>query len=102
MNKKNKHNLVYPNVPSARKPVPQCSEVPIPKTSSTLNLSDDSDESIEFMDDNSPSYIPAKRDVKIPIPLSQAKLNYLVRDLNQSKHAAQILGSRFESVDFII
>ena len=74
VNKKNKHHVVYPDVPSARKPVPHGSEIPAPSVPKDIDIAEDSDIELEDMD-TSASYQPPIPDKDKPMPLSQAQLN---------------------------
>ena len=84
--------MKYPDVPSAIKPVPHGTAVPVPNPPEDLFESEflsstDTDESTEDLW-NQPSCS------KQPKLLSQAQLNDLTRDLYLSKESAQLLGSR--------
>jgi hypothetical protein len=88
--KKKKPHVIYADVPSAMKPLPHGPEIPIPKPpdfilSSSSSSTDDSDtvaSTTSFMNENQ------------PMPLTQAELNDLTRDLCLSKECSQLLGSR--------
>ena len=93
-NKKNKAGIIYPNLPSAMRPVPHGPDVPIPSpcmvlpesstsTSDTSSAEDDLNLSPDLEDDN-------------PHPLSQSELNDLVRDLGLIKEKSELLGSRLK------
>ncbi|XP_042211899.1 uncharacterized protein LOC121859228 [Homarus americanus] len=97
INRKNKHHVKYPDVPSAIKPVPHGPGIPIPTPPENyrdmiLDDDHDIDEDIEETDASS-TYLPTAS-AKEPIPFSQAELNDLTRDLCLSKESAQLLGSR--------
>lgn len=92
INHKNKHHVQYPDVPSAIKPVPHGPGVPVPEPDVNMDLSSDPESSDAANADESGAYEPAEGDR--PVPLSQAELNDLTRDLNLSKESAQLLGSR--------
>ena len=87
---KNKHNIVYPVMDSARRRVKHCEELPIPIPQG---------ESVDFIEDLADSNDGATAGVPRPsaVPdyrfegrsfepklLSQEQLNYLVRDLSLS------------------
>ncbi|XP_064117706.1 uncharacterized protein LOC135223132 [Macrobrachium nipponense] len=86
INRKNKHNVQYPDVPSAIKPVPHGPDLLVPELNVTMEFSSDS-ESTECG-----AYRP-EEDNQL-VPLTQAELSDLTRDLNLSKESAQLLGSR--------
>lgn len=92
INRKNKHHVQYPDVPSAIKPVPHGPDIPVPEPDVTMESSSDP----EFSDTTDTAefgaYKPEEDDR--PVPLTQAELNDLTRDLNLSKESAQLLGSR--------
>lgn len=94
INRKNRHHVKYPDVPSAIKPVPHGPEVPIPKPPSNLDSSSDSCEEMDVVDESA-TYEPTA-DTSQPKPFSQAELNDLTRDLCLSKESAQLLGSRLK------
>src|ERR1700749_3556675 len=94
INRNNKHHAKYPDVPSAIKPVPHGTEIPIPTPPDNLDSSSDSCEEMDVMD-NSATYEPAA-DATQAKPLNQAELNDLTRDLCLSKESAQLLGSRLK------
>ena len=57
VNKKNKHHAVYPDVPSATKPVPNGPEIPVPSVPKDIDIAEDSDTELKDMD-TSASYQP--------------------------------------------
>src|SRR5678815_2305268 len=80
INKKNKHTVVYPDVPSAIKPQPHGPGVPVPSPPENTELQDNI-EYIEVDDtDTSVTYQPTSTNTS-PRPLTQSKLNDLTRDL---------------------
>jgi len=88
--KKKKHDL-YPDVPSAQRPIPHGPGLPIPKppdssstsSSSTTDVCSESNASEE-----------SHMDSKQPRSLTQTELNDLTRDLGLSKDSSQLLASR--------
>lgn len=95
-NAKNKKGIIYPNLPSAMRPVAHGPGIPIPKPpTDTIELISDtgsnSDSSSSLVSDE---FVPETSNA--PQPLSQAKLNDIVRDLNLPKDAAELLGSRLQ------
>ena len=91
-----KEDVVYPDIKSARRPVPHSSEVPVPVFSSLPNSPPD-DTVLETMEErdsdcsNFSDSMPATPKAK---PFIKGELNDLVRDLALSKEAAEILASR--------
>ena len=92
INRKNKQHVQYPDVSSAIKPVPHGPDVPIPEHDVNMESSSDPESGDEADADESGTFEPPEQDR--PVPLSQAELNDLTRDLNLSKESAQLLGSR--------
>ena len=100
--KKNRHKISYPSIPSAIRPVPHCEELPVPVFSDFSSCADSDDyqqehegcnnemvsESESFSDDTNP--------LSAPELFSQMELNDLVRDLGLSKKAAEVLASRLQ------
>lgn len=91
-NKKTKKNIVYPNLPSAIRPVEHSDDIPIPKPPSELpqnfseagTTSEGSGDEFAFSTNEEPQLF------------SQDDLDDLIRDLNLSKKSAQLLGSRLK------
>ena len=88
INRKNKHHVQYPDVPSATKPVPHGLELPVPNLRVTVESSAESE-----IVDGPVSSDYGTDDQDQPKPLTQGELNDLTRDLNLSKESAQLLGS---------
>ena len=90
INRKNRGNLKYRDLQSARRPVAHCDEIPVPIFGELPNISDEDassvggheeEEQVVFEDD-------------APHPFSQKELNDLVHDLSLSKESAELLASR--------
>ncbi|KAG7165677.1 Cubilin-like 4, partial [Homarus americanus] len=101
INRKNKHHVKYPDVPSAIKPVPHGPGIPIPTPPENyrdmiLDDDHDIDEDIEETDASS-TYLPTAS-AKEPIPFSQAELNDLTRDLLRHRLKYLLLPSSHEVV----
>eukprot|EP00795_Rhopilema_esculentum_P009944 gene9944-18557_t len=96
INRKNWSSLRYPNLESARRPVPHCDEIPVavfkdlPETIDKEFSSDEEYEEEEFAPDD-----------KVPDPFSQNELNDLVRDLSLSKSSAELLASRLKDKNLL-
>ena len=91
---KNKHNIQYPNLPSAIRPVLHGPDVPIPTPPPVLkNVGDPSTDvsSSEFQSEEKSEY-ECSEDERIK-RFSQEDLNDLVRDLDLPKVSAVLLGS---------
>ncbi|KAL7639433.1 UNVERIFIED_CONTAM: hypothetical protein RMT77_009934 [Armadillidium vulgare] len=115
-NRKNKHHVKYPNVPSAIKPVPHGPGIPIPTPPSNEQWLSKSEDEMEDDDDKSPvvksdespvvksnksPIVRSTREREPPIPFTQAELNDLARDLSLSKKSAQLLRSRLKERGFL-
>ena len=89
---KSKHNVQYPNLPSAMRPVPHSAELPVPKPPTNMALSDSesSDEDVGQANNNGdcdPTFSGACSSNE-PHLLTRWDLNDIVRDLNRSKKQA--------------
>ena len=73
-------------------PVPRGPDLPVPELNVTMESSSDSEPS--DMTDTAECGAYREEEDNQPVPLTQAKLNDLTRDLNLSKASAQLLGSR--------
>ena len=91
INRKNKHCVQYPDVPSAIRPVPHGPDLPVPEPDVAMESSSESKSDNTADRAQSEEYMPEENDR--PVPLTQADLNELTRDLNLSKESAQFLGS---------
>ena len=89
--RKNKHCVEYPDVPSAIRPVPHGPDLPVPEPDVAMESSSESKSDNTADRAQSEEYMPEENDR--PVPLTQADLNELTRDLNLSKESAQFLGS---------
>ena len=104
-NQRKKKDWYYPDIESARRPIPHCAEVPVPAFTFLPALTA-ADEMLEAMDDtdsgdssisNSSSMggVESSPSSK-PKPFSQGQLNDLIRDLGLSKESCEILASRLD------
>lgn len=98
-NVKNKKNIVYPNLPSALRPVPHGPDVPVPLQPEHLPEVDGSEiESSEETEDNEEEYEPGN---SAPQPFTQSELSDLIRDLHLTKEASELLGSRLKDKNLL-
>ncbi|GBM40794.1 hypothetical protein AVEN_80802-1 [Araneus ventricosus] len=89
-NAKNRKGIIYPNIPSAMRPVPHGPGIPIPKPPEKLKgISSDSEEEDDGSVDDSNA--AGSNDPQL---FSQSELNDLVSDLRLPKYFAELLGSR--------
>jgi len=99
---KNKHKLIYPDIASARRPVPHDDLLPVPKTPETLDqpLTNDENTMEEYgvifnkgQINEDPDFLPPLQ-TKQPQLFTQDSLNDLIRELYMSKENSQIFASR--------
>lgn len=100
INKKNKHIVVYPDIPSAIKPIPHGPEVPVPSSPDGAHLQEDV-EDMELHDTDMSTTFQPSCSIRLPKPLTQNQLNDLTRDLGLSKEHAQLLGSRLSESNLL-
>ena len=95
--KKTKSNVIYPNVPSAIRPVPHSETLPIPVPPKSFEETDSSssDDSNKPSKSSDSTYEPSTTR-NVPQLFKQSDLDDLVRDLNLGKKQAKILGSRLQ------
>ena len=78
---KNKVRVIYPDIPSAIRPVPYNDDIPISIPPDNLDSSSESDDENEINDDLSQEYIP--HEIKLNVePFNQHDLNELAKDKN--------------------
>jgi len=91
-----KKSVIYPIIPSAIRPIPHNTDLPIPVPPQTCNMQD----AHEFWSDPEQSASEEENDTDFlgntrqPHLIRKAELNDLVRDLNMSKKQAELLASR--------
>lgn len=106
---KTKYKIQYPDIPSARRPVPHSEFLPIPVPPKTYTLQPETNfEDLElqpgpsnddtFSDNEEYSAYATHRQFHL---LSQSELNDLCRDLELSKSKSQLLGSRLQQWNFL-
>lgn len=99
---KNKNSIVYPNLPSAIRPIPHDDTVPVPTPPDVLVdvLAEFSSQTSGSEPDEADEIYQPEED-KSPKLFTQGELNDLVRDLNLTKDAAEVLGSRLKSKNLL-
>ena len=95
-NTKNKHNIQYPNLPSAICPILHQANVSVPTPAPVLIDVEDSTTSSDLSSSECQSEYKCFEGEK-PRLFSQEELNDLVRDLDLPKVSAVLLGSRLKS-----
>ena len=93
---KNKHNIQYPNLPSAIRPILHQPDVPVPTPPPVLIDVEDSTTSSDLSSSECQSEYECFGGER-PRLFSQEELNDLVRDLDLPKVSAVLLGSRLKS-----
>lgn len=96
INRKNRHSLQYPDLPSARRPVAHCEEIPVP---AFTELPDSDDEATSADEGGYAEEEYKEQDG--PQPFSQCELNDLVRDLSLSKTSSELLASRLKEKNLL-
>jgi len=94
---------VYPNIPSALRPVPQGEGISVPEPPKEFTIDSDDEEegestsgSPELPASTEPHVFHSMSSTPQPHILTQDELNDLVRDLELSKSKADLLGSRLK------
>lgn len=98
INKKNKKTIVYPDIPSAMRPVKHSDDLPIskPPMRQPELYQDDDEEASACSDEYNPNA------EKLPKLFTQDELDDLVRDLELSKASAELLASRLQEKNLLI
>jgi hypothetical protein len=95
---KDRKSVSYPNLPSAIRPVPHSTDLPVPAPPSNLptssSRSSSSTSENENADDDEPYTTGSHSDA--PHIITQCELNDLVRDLNLGKKQGELLASRLQ------
>lgn len=98
INRKNRHSLQYPNLPSARRTVAHCEEIPVSALTQLPHIDDDDEATTS---DNVGDTDQEYKTQDGPQPFSQCELNDLVRDLSLSKTSCELLASRFKEKNLL-
>ncbi|KAI6659655.1 hypothetical protein LOD99_14578 [Oopsacas minuta] len=92
---KNKHALVYPDLDSARRPIPHDISLPIPIFKpQQIKIGSDMVEDVHA-DSTDANYVP-EDELLEPQTFTLGELNDLVRDLDLSKDKAELFASRLK------
>jgi len=101
MSMKKKSTLVYPNIPSAIRPVPHGDGLPVPEPPDNLAMYSDNEHSVSSnSEEQQPSasrdadYTPSTDSFHHMI--TEGELNDLIRDLKLPKNKAELLASRLQ------
>lgn len=99
-NKKNKHKIEYPSLPSAIRPVPHSAQIPVPVFQELPSLEIQEYESSEDRRDSTDEEFKVSND-SVRKGFNQHELNDLVRDLGLSKKASELLASRLHEKNLL-
>ncbi|KAI6647375.1 hypothetical protein LOD99_12371 [Oopsacas minuta] len=101
--KSDRHLLNYPNLESAIRPVPHCSDLPVPIFTEFLGLYDDEDgANSEEVNDHDCDYdVDFQGPSSEPSLFNQEELNDLIRDLDLSKESFELLASRLKEKNLL-
>lgn len=98
--KQTKSTVVYPNIPSALRPVPHGEGLPIPEPPLEYHVGSTDEDEGESTCSPGPSACSDQDFLcgvsSTPHKITQEELNDLVRDLDLSKNKAELLGSRLQ------
>ncbi|XP_029451745.1 zinc finger protein 544-like isoform X3 [Rhinatrema bivittatum] len=98
LSKKKKWTVQYPNIPSAKRPIPHGKGLPIPDVPELFSLASAKEEDETCGPEQSmshdPDFLPSSSSE--PHLITQSELNDLVRDLELPRSKADLLGSRLQ------
>ncbi|QQP31526.1 Uncharacterized protein FKW44_025149 [Caligus rogercresseyi] len=97
INRKNRQSLQYPDLPSARRPVAHCEDIPVP----AFTQLPDSDDEATITDERGDTEEFEYEAQDGPQTFSQCELNDLVRDLSLSKISSELLASRLKEKNLL-
>ena len=104
---KNKHTIVYPDLESARRPIPHDISLPIPiPMPQQINFESEMVEDLEFAVEEvhtnytDLNYVP-EDELLAPQTFSQGESNDLIRDLDLFKEKAELLASRLKQKNLL-
>ena len=103
-NSKTTHNVVYPNIPQALRPVELDVSLPIPKPPQQSTVHEEEPTSTSPEDESGSSCSNVDPDfpkLTIPYLISQCELNDLARDISLSKTQAELLASPLQGWNFL-
>ena len=96
-NQRNRKKILYPNLPSAIRPVPHFADLPVPITPQCLpELKGESSANSENWSCDSNDTFQLSQEATKPHLISQKYLNDLVRNLNLTKFNSELLASRLQ------
>ncbi|KAJ8713010.1 hypothetical protein PYW08_008314 [Mythimna loreyi] len=98
--------MIYPDLESARRPLPHSEEVPVPTYCSTSESSQEPNPSQELNPSQENNKVNSDSDFEgsnftEPKPFTQKELNDLIRDLELSKESAEVLASRLKEKNLL-
>jgi hypothetical protein len=95
-NSKNKKVILYPNLPSALRPVGHGPEVPVPQPTEILE-----DASTNSSDSGGDEEFQCHTESQSPQLFTQSELKDVIRDLGLPKEKAELLGSRLKEKNLL-
>ena len=100
INKKKRKSLLYPNLPSALRPVAHCDEIPIPIFKKLPDVSNENlNVSFQEQDNlNDNNFVPKS---SVPILFNQEEFSDLIRDLNVSKESSVLLAPQLNDQNLL-
>lgn len=101
INRNNRSKWTYPDLVSARRPVPHSEEVPIPTFHQLPELCEDESCPSDQPSDTHEGDSEYEGMSSIPQRFNQDELNDLTRDLNLSKEASELLASRLNDKNLL-
>ena len=102
INRNHRKRWTYPDIESARRPIPHSAEVPIPTFTNLPELTEGSDESNTSSDViTGSSGSEFEGTTATQQRFNQEELNDLIRDLNLSKEASEVLASRLNEKNLL-
>ena len=99
INRKKRHCVQYPDIPSAIRPVPHGLSLPVPKPDVAFKSSSESESDNTYDRTEGVEYWSEENDQ--PVSLTQEDPNDLTLDLNLSKELSQLLGSRLREKNLL-
>ena len=97
-NRHKKKSWIYPDLESARRPVPHCEDIPLPQFCHLPEKPSEWDFVHQALESSSESDVSSifEESSTTPKQFNQEELSDLIRDLNLSKEASEVLASRLK------
>jgi hypothetical protein len=103
INSKNRSKWSYPDLASARRPIPHSDDLPVPKYCQLPELAPDESDVPDSFEGNKSGDSDSDYEAHSSFPqcFDQKELNDLIRDLNLSKDSSELLASRLKEKKFL-